>query len=146
MARRVFFPPAAARRGEATTNRRTIMDNATAVRHDPARPEHDRQVELHARKLRDMLFTVHTNTGGNRSYGIVRGEAVYFPDIVVEEQDRVVRVYEVETENFTDREVHKWRLYAGGSSAFHLVVPRDRREDALSLSLANGIPACVHCF
>jgi len=98
--------------------------------------KHDSIINTVASALESQGFFVKTNPNQKKDNPVERkGGYTYYPDLFVIENEKVTRVYEVETEDsITDEEAeNQWKPYSDGAADFYLVVPEKSLSKAKEL-------------
>ncbi|MEM3629256.1 MAG: hypothetical protein QXE06_07815 [Candidatus Bathyarchaeia archaeon] len=110
--------------------------------------EHDNVVEYLATIYRNQYPKVYTNPDGQKNTNIKGHEDVY-PDILVaDEQNILIFIEEVETEDTVTEEHAKeqWIPYSKVRTTFYLRVPFGSQNTARNILAKLGINAIVKCY
>lgn len=110
--------------------------------------EHDNVVEYLANIYRNQYPKVYTNPDGQKNTNIKGHEDVY-PDILVaDEQNILIFIEEVETEDTVTEEHAKeqWVPYSKVKTTFYLRVPFGSQNTARNILAKLGVNAVVKCY
>ena len=101
---------------------------------------HDFTIDRVADNLRKKGLNVRTNRGSYKSNVIKHKNTSISPDIYILKNQRVMNIYEVETNESVDSQpVEKWKLYSEGCRSFYLIVPEDRLKKSKKLASKHKI-------
>ena len=104
---------------------------------------HDRVVEYLKQRLQQEGFRdVRTNPGQQKDNAVqCNRQKTIWPDVFTVEDQRVTRIYEVETISTVDiGSADQWDDYSRCVRSFYLVVPESKQEKAKQILQARDIP------
>lgn len=98
--------------------------------------KHDEIIVNLEAKLSGMGKLANTNPSKSKENAVRRDDKIYYPDVYVYENNKVIEVYEVETsETVTDEAAkQQWKFFGDGKAGFFLVVPEKDLDKAKELS------------